>query len=235
MIISVHQPQYLPWLGYFDKIARSDAFVVLDCVQYKHREFENRNKIRIDKGWQWLTVPVKTEGKRLQQICGVEIDESSDWRRRHWHALTAWYGSCPYFKNHAAFFEAFYAQPKKSFCDAVMPIIRYLLEQLQIATPLYFESQLKTTHTSSARIIELCQALKADTYLSGEGGKAYLDEAAFAQAGIKVAYQHYAHPVYRQRFASSAEGFIANLSAVDLLFNEGPASAGIVRAKEATQ
>ena len=105
MKVAVHQPQYLPWIGYFDKIIKSDCFVFLDKVQYKHREFQNRNKIRSKDGWMWLTVPVISKGKGRQSIDEVEIDNSLDWQKDHCRSLQVCYGKSEYFDEYFPFFE----------------------------------------------------------------------------------------------------------------------------------
>lgn len=218
MIVSVHQPQYIPWLGYFDKIARSDCFVFLDCVQYKEREFQNRNRIRLKDGWMWLSVPVIAGGAR-QPIGAVKIDNGADWRRTHRESLRTWYGGAPFFGEQFPFFDETYAREWESLSELNVHITRYLLKALAISTPLVFESELKISGTSTRRIVEICKALKADTYLSGGGGREYLDEPLFAENGITLRYQEFTHPVYEQRFMP----FEPYMSCVDLLFNHGAA------------
>jgi len=105
MVISVHQPQYIPWLGYFDKIAHSDIFVILDNVQYKSREFQNRNRIRTRTGWIWLTVPVVTKDGSRIKIKDAMIDNTMPWQRKHIGNIKEWYASAPYFKEYFPFFE----------------------------------------------------------------------------------------------------------------------------------
>jgi hypothetical protein len=221
MILSAHQPHYLPWLGFFDKIARSDAFVYLDCVQFVTREFQNRNKIRTCDGDMWLTVPVITKGKGHQPIGEVSIDNSLPWPRQHLHSLRTWYGSAPFFKDHVAFFEAAYANHWDKLVDLNMHITGFFLEQLRIKTPVHRESQCGTSKTKTERIIELCKSLRADTYLSGAGGRNYLDEGLFAEKGIKLVYQEFVHPHYHQQFMKDGGGFIPYMSIADLFFNEG--------------
>jgi len=228
MILSCHQPQYIPWLGYFDKIAKSDVFVFLDCVQYKPREFENRNKIRTQNGWMWLTIPVITKRKGRQRICEVKIDDGFPWRRQHWQSLKTWYGRAPYFKTYAPYFEGLYQKPTEVFCEFVVEIIKFFLVELKIETQVFFESQIKTSSPATGRILELCQKLKADTYLSGIGGKNYLDEEMFQQTGIRLLYQDFIHPIYRQQFMRNQHDFIPCMSILDLLFNEGPNSRKIL-------
>jgi hypothetical protein len=228
MILSVHQPQYIPWLGYFDKIARSDAFVFLDCVQYKEREFQNRNKIRTKDGWIWLTVPVATKGLGRQNIRDVKIDNSFSWRKEHLGGIRAWYGRAPFFEKYNPFFEELYSREWDSLSDLNIRIIGYILKELSISTPVYFESKLDIKNKKTDRIIEICGKIKADTYLSGIGGKEYLEEEKFANSGIILKYQEFKHPVYKQQFMKDKGDFIPYMSILDLLFNEGPRSGEIL-------
>jgi hypothetical protein len=227
MIYSVHQPQYLPWIGFFDKVAASDVFVYLDEVQYKQREFQNRNKLRTKDGWMWLTVPVVAGRDTL--IKDVTIDASRDWRAEHAKSLRAWYGRAPFFEAHAGFFQGLYARPWEKLLALNVAIIRYLLDALSIKTRVVFESELNAGGTKTERIIRIGQKLGADTYLSGAGGRDYLDEKLFQGAGIRLAYQEYKHPAYRQQFAEAHDVFLPYMSVVDLLFNEGDKSLAILR------
>lgn len=221
MILSVHQPQYIPWLGYLDKIDKSDCFVFLDNVQYKPREYQNRNKIRTKDGWIWLTVPVVSKGLGRQKICDVTIDNSFDWQNHHWKSLKAWYNKAPNFRDHFQFFENVYTKKWEKLIDLNVCIIEYILKEFKIETPLYYESKLGITSMRTQRILEICKKLNADVYLSGIGGKGYLEEEKFAEAGIELRYQDFIHPVYRQRYMQGKDSFLPFMSAIDLLFNEG--------------
>lgn len=230
MIASIHQPHYLPWLGYFDKIRESDIFVFLDNVQYKHREYQNRNKIRTKDGWMWLTVPVITKGLRDQAVRDVKIDNERIWQERHWRSMAACYGNSGFFSDHFSFFEEVYTKTKWTrLVDLNVCIIKYILEVLGIDTPLHFESEIGTSTKSTERIIEICKKVGADTYLSGSGGRSYMEEERFAQEGIELRYQSFNHPVYTQCFARDKGYFIPNMAAVDLLFNEGGRSTEILK------
>jgi hypothetical protein len=222
MMISVHQPQYLPWLGYFDKIAKSDCFIFLDKVQYKPREFQNRNKIRTRDGEIWLTVPVICKGKYKQGICEAAIDNEFPWQRQHSNSLKAWYGSSPFFGKYFPFFEETYSGKWDKLSDLNVHITRYILDELGIKTPIRFESELDVHAEATDRIIDICKKVKADACLSGSGGKAYLEEDKFPENGIKLAYQDFHHPAYRQQFMKGENDFLPFMSVVDLLFNEGP-------------
>lgn len=228
MILSVHQPQYLPWLGYFDKIAKSDAFVFLDCVQYKRREFQNRNKIRLQDAGRWLTVPVVYKGHSREKIGRILIDNGSDWQRKHWGSIKSGYSAAPFFKEHSDFFEEVYSREWVRLADLNIHIIKYILEYLKIDAPLYYESRIGTSLEATDRILELCKKVGADTYLSGSGGKDYLEEEKFSRAGIKLEYQHFVHPEYRQQFMKQEGNFLPYMSIVDLLFNEGDRSKNIL-------
>lgn len=222
MILSTHQPQYIPWLGYLDKIAKSDCFVFLDQVQYKPGEFQNRNRIRAKDGWMWLSVPVVSKGQSRQKIRDCVIDNTFPWARKHLMSLKACYGKAGFFDVYFPFFEQVYAQRWEKLADLNVHIINYVLKQLSVEKPIYFASQLDTTKKNTDLIIEICQKLKADTYLSGIGGKDYLDEEKFEKVNIKLIYQNFTHPVYQQEFMRDQSDFMPCMSIVDLLFNEGP-------------
>lgn len=224
MIISVHQPQYLPWLGYFEKIAKSDNFVFLDNVQYKEREFQNRNKIRTKDGSSWLTVPVISKGEGRQNIRDVKIDNELAWQRKHLASLRSSYGRAAFFNDYYPFFEEVLGKQWTYLKDLNIEIIRFILKELSIDTPISFESDLKITTMSTQRIIDICQKLKADTYFSGSGGRAYLDQGLFAQEKIKLIYQEFLHPQYKQCY----EPFAPFMSVIDLLFNHGMGSRKIL-------
>ncbi|MFH1062877.1 MAG: WbqC family protein [Candidatus Omnitrophota bacterium] len=230
MILSAHQPQYIPWLGYFDKIDKSDCFVFLDTVQYKKREFQNRNKIRTKTGSIWLTVPVRTKGASLQRLNEVQIDNEIDWQKEHIHSLQTWYASAPHFSDYFPFFKTVYEKKWEKLIDLNIQIIKFILDALKIKTEIYLESELKTENVSTLRLIEICKKLDADTYLSGRGGKDYLEESEFTKNNIKLQYQNFTHPEYLQQFESEKHEFSAYMSVIDLLFNQGPKSMDIIRA-----
>jgi hypothetical protein len=229
MVLAVHQPQYIPWLGYFHKINKSDIFVFLDDVQYKPREFQNRNKIRTKDGWLWLSIPVISKGLGRQRICDVNIDNEFPWQKKHLKSLKVWYAKAKFFNDYLAFFEEAYTRKWERLADLNVYIINYILKQLAISKPIYFESQLNIVNNSTERIIEICNKLKVDTYLSGIGGKEYLQEDKFIKAGVKLIYQDFIHPKYHQQFMPDDNDFISYMSTLDLLFNEGPRSRGILK------
>jgi hypothetical protein len=226
MIYSVHQPQYLPWLGFFDKLLKSDCFIFLDDVQYKHREFQNRNKIRTKDGWIWLTVPVLD--KRGTKIKDLLIDNSKDWASSHLKSLKSWYARAPYFDKHIGFFEKLYSGEWRQLVDLNVAVIEYVVEVLGIKKKITFESALGAGGEKTQRIVNIGKKIGADVYLSGAGGRDYLEDALFGEAGVELTYQDYAHPVYRQQFMKGNADFIPYMSVVDLMFNEGDGSRNVI-------
>lgn len=223
--MSINQPSYLPWLGYFHRIAVSDAHVVLDHVQFEKNSFINRNKIRTANGWCWLSVPIKTKNRFCDlAINRLEIAEGSSWSRKHWESLRLNYGRSRYFDEHAFFFEKTLLSQRTSFLPLATEILVYLLKQFQISTPIFFSSQLGVGGVKDALVLAICQRMGATQYLSGPLGRDYLDEKFFVEADITVQYHDYIHPQYLQVF----KGFEPYMAAIDILFNYGPDSQSIV-------
>ena len=223
MIVAVHQPQYLPWLGYFDKIRRADIFCYLDCVQYKKNDWQNRNRIKTAQGWQWLTVPVRFQFP--EKINEVKINRTVNWRKKHLQAMVTNYRRSPYFEQYIELFESFYSTDWESIAELNIHAIEQLKSALGLDGKSAIQSsQLQLREDPTDRLIDICKALKADTYLSGQDGIKYMDLERFQDNGIEVIIQDFQHPVYPQLF----DGFESNMSVVDLMFNCGPESLNII-------
>lgn len=219
--VGIHQPHYLPWLRYFEKIARSDVFVLLDDVQYEKNGFQNRNKIKTAQGWTYLTVPVKKP--LLVPINEVLIDNSTPWAEKHLRAIELNYRRAPCFEQYWEALVNLYTAQWERLSALNEGMLRCFLDALGIDTPLLRSSELPTTGQSTDRLIDICKAVDADVYLSGaHAAGAYLNEEAFHSAGICLGLQEWKAPVYAQRFPSA--GFIPDLSIIDLLLNAGPQS-----------
>jgi hypothetical protein len=222
-ILAAHQPQYLPWLGYFDKMDQADVFVLLENVQFKKNEWQNRNRIRTAVGWQWLTVPVRHCFP--QTIAEVEIDDRTAWTRKHLQALKQNYGRAPHVDALMPQLEAALESPGSHLAPLNIGLIDLVTGVLGIDTPTVLGSDVPAREEPNARLIDLCRALQADIYLSGAGAHEYLDVDAFAAAGIEVRFQAFEHPVYAQRY----QPFEPFLSVVDLVMNCGGESLSIIR------
>ncbi|MEW6670468.1 MAG: WbqC family protein [Thermodesulfobacteriota bacterium] len=229
MIVAIHQPQYLPWIGYFDKMLKADAFCYLDNVQYKKNEWQNRNRIKTSQGWQWLTVPVQY--RFPQKINEVKVNNATDWGRKHLQALTSNYGQAPYFDEYIDFFIGVFQREWVSLSDLNVRMIEYFRNQLGMGgRPIALASTLKLSDDPTDRLIDICRSLGADTYLAGRDGAKYMDLERFRARGLKVITQDFQHPRYPQRFGT----FESNLSIVDLLFNCGPRSINVLEKKPIT-
>ncbi len=225
MLFAAHQPQYLPWLGFFEKIDRVDQFVLLDDVQYKKNEWQNRNRIKTAKGGEWLTVPVKSHlGQKINEVL---VDSSKPWVHDHLKTFETNYHRAPFFKEFFPKLESVYQQKDwENLGEINIALIRCLVDWLGIPQKkIVLSSSLGVQEKSTARLVELGKMLKADTYLSGQDGKNYMDLTLFEQAQIKVQFQHYHHPQYSQLFPP----FESHLSVLDLLFNCGGESLNTIR------
>ncbi|MEH2269287.1 MAG: WbqC family protein [Nostoc sp.] len=231
MIVSINQPAYLPWLGYFHRIAISNLHIVLDNVQFEKNSFINRNKVKTANSWSWLTVPVKTKNKfGVLPIKSLEIDNSSNWKIKHWQTICQNYQKAPYFQEHALFFESIYQQEWYYLSPLCYEINSYLLKVLGITTPIIFSSEMNPTGMKNELIIDLCQKVGTKIYLSGILGKNYIREELFQKAAIQVIYQNYCHPEYPQFRGKNFEPY---MSVLDLLFNCGTHSSHIMNSNQA--
>jgi hypothetical protein len=224
MIIAVHQPQYLPWLGYFEKIDRADIFVLLDTVQFKKNEWQNRNRIKTASGPQWLTVPVTY--RFPQRIDEVGINNHDRWQHRQKQALLSNYRQAPYWDTLAPFLDEIFTPAWDFLSPLNIFVVKRLAEILGISTSLHVASELTAfPEDPDERLIAITKHFGADTYLAGAGGLDYMDLDRYEKNGVKVIFQEYHHPVYEQRFGA----FDPFLSVLDLLFNHGPESLRILR------
>lgn len=220
--IGILQPGYLPWLGFFEQLYKSDIFIIYDDVQYDKNSWRNRNRIKTSNGIEWLTIPV--HGKITSKILDIVIDNSKDWRRKHLKAIEVNYRKAPYFKDYWKIFEKILNQEWEKLIDLNMALICEINKILGINTKIEFSSKLNIIGDKINRLINICKYFDADVFYEGTAGKNYIDEKIFDEAGIKIKFQDYKHPVYHQIYGD----FVPYLSIVDLIFNEGPKSLQIL-------
>ncbi len=222
MIVFVHQPEYIPWLGFFDKLARCDTYVVYDDAQYQHGGFHNRNRIRTPQGWEWITVPI-SHG-HPQTIKDVKIFDDH-WKKKQLTSIISRYQRAPYFKEYYPIIEEAIAFSHQRLIGLNMHLIMAFADVLDIKAKMIRSSEVPYAgEEKNEKLVSMCKFLGADIYLCGSGGINYVNEALFNKANISVQWHSYTHPSYRQRFS----GFEPNMSIIDLLFNEGPASKEIL-------
>jgi hypothetical protein len=232
MMVACAQPCYFPWLGYLDKIRQADTFVFLDTVDFDRTGWQHRVQVQTPKGGvSWLTIPFKHAFEKGKGIPFADLEVSDDqWPQQHTQKLHEWYRRAPFFDQYWT----------KDTENSVFGYFRYanLIDEPHVMTHVLASARILArifglpnqkmlaaswiNHepaSKSQRLVNICKALKADTYLCGQGGRAYLDEDLFRQNGIGVTYHEYRHPVYSQ---SPFRTFIPGLSALDFLFHCGP-------------
>lgn len=227
MRISINQPAYLPWGGYFERIALSDLHIILDHVQFEKNSLTNRNRIKGANGPMWLTIPVKTSGRfGVNQISTLEITEGQRWQEKHVKSLENAYRKAPEFESFYSDISASIGAPATRLLAILNRTNDLLLQKLSIKTNQISSSSLEGDFgTKSELVLNLCRHFGATEYLSGPFGRDYLDLKAFQNAGIRVLFHDYHPRPYRQLNGE----FVSNLSVVDMIFNEGPAASELFR------
>lgn len=220
----VLQPGYLPWLGFFDQLMRSDIFVFYDDVQFDKNGWRNRNRIKSPAGPHWLTVPVRVNSLG-QRVCETEIDARQPWARKHLGTIRQFYAKAPYLKRYLPELEELLAGRRwERLSDLDIAVIELFCAWLGIERRTARSSELNVGGERSERLLNICRHFGARRYLSGDAAQSYLDVELFARRGVGVEWQNYRHPVYPQQHGE----FIPFLSALDLLLNCGEKSASII-------
>ena len=215
-IVSIHQPAYLPWLGYLDRIRRSDVFVFLDNVQFQRNSFQNRNKVRTAQGWTWLTVPLLSKGHTEGVLSDIEINPAQPWQRKHLSTIAQSYAGAPFRERVMSWLAPFYSAQWAGLADLCWAMLETHLKQFNITTKLVRARDMDDRgERKSNLVLDLCRQLDATTYISGPQGRGYIDEASFASAGIELRYDDYRHPIYPQLHG----GFESHMAAIDLMMN----------------
>lgn len=218
MILSAHQPAYLPWLGYLERISLSDKFVILDQVQFEKNSFINRNKIKTKEDALWLTIPVNLKNHLEGTIKNTTINTNDKWKIKHWKTIQQNYSKAPFFDFHKDFFEEAYKKKWKTINEVNHFFLKYLLKLFDIKTEILFLSDLNVKKKKNDLIIELCDLFSADVFIFGSQGKNYFSEEKFKKNSIKTLFHNFEYKVYKQL----GEKFIPNLSSLDLIMNENP-------------
>ncbi len=233
MKVAIHQPNYLPWIGFFNKVSMADTYVILDSVQFERDSFTNRNKIRLPDsrtGWTWLTVPVG-KGNSHKLIMDVEIDNNLNWKETSLSAINRIYKTSPYLKNYSQFLDSIYKKNWDNLSELNVYIIKELFGILGLKLQIIRVSELNVSSKKSELILDICKNVGATEYISGITGREYLDMDRFKEYGIKVTYQDFKHPVYDQVRSRAVPNppFIPNLSIIDLLLSCGPDSISMIK------
>ena len=228
MIVSIHQPNYIPWLGFFHKLLLSDTYVVFDDVQFpRGKDYANRNQIKTNNGKMWLTASVLGK-KELKPWNQIEINNNG-WKEKHLNNIESFYKKTPYFKSYFLFLKRIYETNHKLLLDFNLDLIIFFLGCLNKECNIVLSSDIKTKLTGLDKILYILKNQNTTKYISGdgEGSKRYINEQLFKDINIELVWQNYKHPTYNQLYGE----FIPYLSILDLLFNEGPKSKDIILCK----
>jgi len=217
MIVAIHQPCYLPWLGSLDKIKRSDIFIFMDNAQYTRGSWMNRCWIKNSQGKQWLTIPVITSGVFGQKIAEAKIDYKTDWVPTHLRTLEINYKKAPYFKQYFPFIKKILEQRIESLAELNIKLIKKISDLFGLKTKFVVGSSLNVSGQATDLLINMVKAVGGDAYLCGGGAGEYQEDEKFSKNDLKLIYQNFQHPVYKQLFGE----FIPGLSVIDYLFNVG--------------
>lgn len=228
IVISVHQPNYIPWKGFFDMIHQSDVFVIYDTVQYTKNDWRNRNRIKTSQGPKWLTIPVRRLS--LSQKISEAKTLNQRWAIKHWKSISQAYARTPYFHLYAERLEGLYANiDTDDLCEINLRFLRFCCEALGIHTPIKFSRDYELKGDRIERLLTICQQEGASTYLTGPRAKNYLQVAPFEDAGIEVKWMDYSqYPAYPQLHGN----FVHEVSVLDLLFHTGPRALKYILAVE---
>lgn len=220
-VVSIHQPNYLPWLGLFYKIAHSDMFVFMDCVMFPTGGLVNRNRIKTAQGELWLTVPICRSGRFGQTIRDVETKNARVWARTHLKSLQSNYRKATFYEEVITLLYPYYVREMEeptTFLSAFnTTLIRAIAQYLGIHTKWASTSELNVSGTKTDLVVDICKAVNATTYFSGAGAASYLEPEKFANAGIELRFSTFAQEPYTQLF----DGYVPNLSVIDVIMNCG--------------
>jgi len=220
MILTAHQPVYLPWLGLFHKIALADRFCIFDIAQYQTKDFNNRNKIKTNTGPIWLSVPVESKDHLSKRLSDIKI-VNNGWNRKHFKSIDLAYRKAPYYKNYIGELESILVgHTYERLADLNVATLDFGLRALNIKVPIVTASDYDFKGYKSDLVLDMCKQLAANTYIFGAQGRDYASVPSFAAAGIDARFQDYRHPVYPQLHGD----FEPYMSVIDLLFNVGPDS-----------
>lgn len=221
MIITIHQPEHLPWLGLYNKIAKSEMFVILDSVQYEKNYFQNRNRILGTNGVQWMSIPVSNKGHMDGSIKTTLIatdPKNMKWKEKYLQTIKQSYGKYPHFNEVFPLLEKAINIDTPYLADINIEIIKTFCDALDIH-PIYVKSSdLEIDGLKSDLILSICKKIEATLYIAGPSGRDYLNMESFKEAGIEVKFNDYHHPVYQQK---RTDEFISHLSGLDLFMNVG--------------
>lgn len=225
MIVSIHQPSYFPWLGWLDKVIHSDVFILMNDVQLTDSAYQHRNIFLTKDGEEkYLNIGIKKKGYKDISLKDIELLSIVKWQSDHQKFLQANYAKHPFYKEVMEYVTPIFTKEYNTLGEVLTYVTDTVWRMLDIPTKLIFQHSMEYNKGAKKGelVIELVKAVKGDTYLSGQGAKAYADEADFEKNHIELVYQEFKHPKYYQlNTGGQPDRFIAGISCLDLLFNVG--------------
>lgn len=222
MKVAIHQPHYFPWIGYFDKMAKVDIFVLADQVQLEKPSPMIRNRVLNDYGEiKYLTISGEMKDFLSKQYRDIKTNNIPDWKNGQLKAVKNYYRKAPAAKEIFPIFEDYLKNDYSTICAWTCASIELIRNLLNIKTPLFYQSHVGYDRTSkkSDLALAICKALEADIYFSGRGASVeYLDREKFAKNEVTIIFQDFKKLIYDQ---VNAREFVSGLSILDLLFNYG--------------
>lgn len=217
MRTTIHQPNYLPYSGFFNKLKDVELFIIFDKSKFTKNDFHQRNKIRVPEGWRYLTIPISREFHDMPMNEVEFIDDK--FKKRHIDIIHQYYHKAPFYACYEEEFKKLYGNPTNKLSEFNISIINYLIKVIGIEIEIKISSKMDVDFSLKGNDInlELLKATKSNYYLSGIMGKNYIDMGRFKEAGIKVEFQNFTQREYPQLYTR----FIPNMSVIDLLFNIG--------------
>lgn len=215
MRIGMIQSNYIPWRGYFDFIDDCDLFVFYDDVQYTHKDWRNRNRIKTNTGPIWLSVPVAHDRHALIQDATIAYD--TRWVAKHTRSIALAYQKSPHYTKLAGDFFAILNSRPSTISELNVLACRWIMARLGINTKTMMSCELGVEGDRHTRPLRILKELGATTYLTGPTALAYTDLSAFHQAGIGLEVKTYDYVEYPQLHGP----FIGSVTVLDLLFNIG--------------
>jgi len=224
VILTAHQPVYLPWLGLYHKIALADNFCIFDIAQYQNKDFNNRNRIKTNAGSIWLSVPVESKGHYEKSLKDIKI-VNNGWNRKHFKSIDLAYRKAPFYSKYIDQLEFLLLGNSYTYlADLNFSTLEFGLKSLGIDLPILTASNFAFEGVKSDLVLDMCRKLGANNYLFGTQGKDYADISSFIKSNVKPYFQEYIHPVYPQLHGE----FEPYMSIIDLLFNVGDKSLSVV-------
>lgn len=225
MVATTHQPIFLPWPGFFYKALQADVLVLLDRVQFPQgRGWMHRNRLKSDQGDHWLRVPIRKAGRGTQIVADVEMCDETNWRGRHLRSVRELYAHAPYLRSHLPSLEEIYARGQRTLLAFNVDLIRYLWRVLEMPGMLRLQSELDVAGRGTDLLANVCQAVKADTYVALTVAKKYLEPQTLRARGVELALAKFRPPIYPQLWGD----FRYNLSMLDVMLNCGPKARDLI-------